>query len=84
MALSTDALLEALDTVVSIPVVPFDGKGNIDYAGHAKNIDYLLDNNHLDDLLEMYGDEPIPVLFEYMEENVVPIPGDGAEIRRRT
>ncbi len=33
----------------------------------------ILDNNHLDDLLEMYGDEPIPVLFEYMEENVVPI-----------
>ena len=48
MALSTDALLEALDTVVSIPVVPFDGKGNIDYAGHATNIDYLLNNNHLD------------------------------------
>jgi dihydrodipicolinate synthase/N-acetylneuraminate lyase len=47
MTLSTDALLEALDTVVSIPVVPFQ-QGSIDYAGHSKNIDYLLNNNHLD------------------------------------
>jgi dihydrodipicolinate synthase/N-acetylneuraminate lyase len=47
MSLSNEVLLEALDTVVSIPVVPFKA-GAIDYAGHGKNIDYLLNNNHLD------------------------------------
>jgi dihydrodipicolinate synthase/N-acetylneuraminate lyase len=47
MSLSNEALLEALDTVVSIPAVPFKA-GAIDYAGHSKNIDYLLNNNHLD------------------------------------
>lgn len=47
MPLSTEDLLDALDTVVSIPAVPFKG-GAIDYAGHGKNIDYLLNNNHLD------------------------------------
>ncbi|HJP34062.1 MAG: dihydrodipicolinate synthase family protein [Candidatus Latescibacteria bacterium] len=47
MSLSNEALLEALDTVVSIPVVPFR-EGAIDYAGHGKNIDYLLSNNHLE------------------------------------
>ncbi len=47
MSLSNETLLEALDTVVSIPITPFKG-GDIDYAGHSKNIDYLLNNNHLD------------------------------------
>lgn len=47
MSLSTEALLDALNTVVSIPAVPFK-KGAIDYAGHKKNIDYLLNNNHLE------------------------------------
>jgi dihydrodipicolinate synthase/N-acetylneuraminate lyase len=47
MTLSNQALLAALDTVISIPIVPFSG-GAIDYTGHGKNIDYLLDNNHLD------------------------------------
>ncbi len=47
MTLSNEALMEALDTVVSIPAVPFQG-GVIDYSGHSKNIDYLLNNNHLD------------------------------------
>lgn len=47
MTPSNQALLAALDTVISIPIVPFSG-GAIDYTGHGKNIDYLLDNNHLD------------------------------------
>jgi hypothetical protein len=33
----------------------------------------VVDTNHLDALKAMYGDEPIPTLFEYQEENVVPI-----------
>ena len=37
--IDTPALLDALDSVISIPLVPF-AAGNIDYAGHAKNIDY--------------------------------------------
>ena len=40
-------LLEALDSVTAIPIIPFkDDK--IDYTGHAKNIDYLMRNNYLD------------------------------------
>lgn len=47
MAIDTPALLEALDSVTAIPVIPFDGDA-IDYAGHAKNIDYLMQNNYLE------------------------------------
>ena len=39
MTLSTPELWTALDSVISIPIIPFkDGK--IDYEGHAKNIAY--------------------------------------------
>jgi 4-hydroxy-tetrahydrodipicolinate synthase len=48
MSLSTDQLLDALDTVISIPIVPFTADGSIDYGAHSKNIDYLLSNNHLE------------------------------------
>ena len=41
MSLSTEQLLDALDTVISIPIVPFKG-GRIDYEAHGKNIEYLL------------------------------------------
>jgi dihydrodipicolinate synthase/N-acetylneuraminate lyase len=47
MPLSTDELLAQLDTVTSIPVIPFRD-GAIDYDGHAKNIDYLMTNNTLE------------------------------------
>jgi dihydrodipicolinate synthase/N-acetylneuraminate lyase len=47
MALETSELLEALNSVTSIPVVPFRS-GKVDYDAHAKNICYLMDNNHLD------------------------------------
>ena len=33
----------------------------------------VVDTNHLDALKAEYGDEPIPTVFEYQEENVVPI-----------
>jgi hypothetical protein len=33
----------------------------------------VVDTNHLEALKAMYGDEPIPTLFQYEEENVVPI-----------
>lgn len=46
MPLETPQLLDALNTVISIPLVPFQG-GQIDFAGHARNIDYLMGNNHL-------------------------------------
>ena len=40
-------LLEDLNSVTAIPIIPFkDDK--IDYTGHAKNIDYLMRNNYLD------------------------------------
>ena len=40
-------LLDALNSVTSIPVIPFRG-GQIDYEAHAKNINYLMENNYLD------------------------------------
>lgn len=48
MTIETRALLDGLDSVIGIPLIPFNG-GQIDYAGHAKNIDYLMRNNHLSD-----------------------------------
>ncbi len=47
MTIATNELIESLNSVTSIPVVPFRG-GKIDYDAHAKNIRYLMDNNHLD------------------------------------
>ena len=48
MSIDTPALLDALNSVTAIPVVPFQNS-HIDYAGHAKNIDYLMKNNYLSD-----------------------------------
>jgi len=48
MPLEIRQLLEALNSVTAIPIIPFkDGK--VDYTGHAKNIDYLMRNNYLDE-----------------------------------
>lgn len=33
----------------------------------------VVDTNHLDELKVIYGDDPIPTVFQYEEENVVPI-----------
>ena len=38
--------IAALDTAVSIPTVPFRD-GGVDFAGHQKNIEYLLANKAL-------------------------------------
>ena len=43
-----NTLLESLDSVIAIPVIPFN-KGTIDYNGHQKNVDYLMKNNYLSD-----------------------------------
>lgn len=48
MPLELSNLLEALNSVTAIPIVPFEG-GHVDYPGHAKNIDYLMRNNYLDE-----------------------------------
>ena len=48
MTLDTRTLLEGLNSVISIPLVPFNGD-QIDYNGHAKNIAYLMQNNYLSD-----------------------------------
>lgn len=47
MTLDTPTLLQALNSVTAIPVIPFDDD-KVDYAGHAKNVAYLLRNNYLD------------------------------------
>ncbi len=41
-------LIDALNSVTAIPVIPFK-ENKIDYVGHAKNIDYLMKNNYLDE-----------------------------------
>ena len=46
MPIATPDLLDALNSVISIPLVPFQG-GQIDFAGHARNVDYLMRSNHL-------------------------------------
>ena len=48
MILDTATLLDVLDSVISIPLIPFNGD-EIDFEGHRKNIQYLMDNNHLSD-----------------------------------
>lgn len=48
MTISTESLLNGLNSVISIPLIPFND-GKIDFDGHAKNIDYLMKNNHLSD-----------------------------------
>ena len=45
--LETDELLEALNSVISIPVVPFKN-GVVDFEGHATNINYLMKSNNLE------------------------------------
>jgi dihydrodipicolinate synthase/N-acetylneuraminate lyase len=47
MPLEIQQLLDALNSVTAIPITPFKGD-KIDYTGHAKNIDYLMGNNYLD------------------------------------
>ncbi len=48
MTLDHATLLDGLDSVISIPLIPY-ADGKIDYDGHAKNIDYLMNNNTLSD-----------------------------------
>lgn len=46
--LSLNDLKEGLNSVTTIPLIPFrDGK--VDYDAHRKNIKYLMDNNYLSD-----------------------------------
>ena len=47
MPLSTPQLLEAMHSVISVPIIPFK-HGQIDCEGHAKNTRYLMRNNHLE------------------------------------
>src|SRR6185436_5104838 len=47
MTIQTQKLLDALNSVTAIPVIPFRN-GMIDYGAHAKNVDYLMRHNHLD------------------------------------
>ena len=46
--MDNSTLLEALNSVTVIPIIPFKN-GQVDYAGHAKNINYLMENNYLSD-----------------------------------
>lgn len=47
MSTELPQLLDSLNSVTAIPIIPFTGD-KIDFAGHAKNIDYLMHNNYLD------------------------------------
>ena len=43
----TEALYDTLNSVTAIPIVPYRD-GAIDLGGHRRNIQYLMENNHLD------------------------------------
>lgn len=47
MSLETLTLLDALNNVTAIPIIPFR-RGRIDFDGHAKNVSYLMRANRLD------------------------------------
>ena len=47
MPLSTQELMAALNSVISIPITPFHNL-RIDYGGHAKNVAYLMASNRLE------------------------------------
>ena len=47
MSLSTPELLDSLDSAITIPIIPFQ-EGQIDYDGHARNVEYLMRNNRLE------------------------------------
>jgi dihydrodipicolinate synthase/N-acetylneuraminate lyase len=47
MRMETPTLLEALNSVTAIPIIPFSRPHQVDYRAHAKNIDYLMRNNYL-------------------------------------
>ena len=46
MTFSNEQLLDGLNSVTTIPLIPFRS-GRIDFDAHAKNIAYLMENNHL-------------------------------------
>ena len=46
MPLDNAALLDGLDSVITIPIVPFKD-GRVDYEGHARNAEYLMQQNAL-------------------------------------
>ena len=48
MSLTLSELLDALYAPTTIPIVPY-ANGQIDYRGQAKNIEYLMTHNHLED-----------------------------------
>jgi dihydrodipicolinate synthase/N-acetylneuraminate lyase len=47
MPLETPALLDALNNVTTIPIIPFK-RGRIDFDGHARNVQYLMRANRLE------------------------------------
>lgn len=48
MTIETPALLDALNSVTTIPIIPFRN-GEIDYDAHAMNVAYLMRNNTLEE-----------------------------------
>lgn len=60
--LSTEAVLASLEGVTAIPIVPYRN-GEIDYAGHAKNMRYLMASNSQDDnrprVISIAGTSPV-------------------------
>ena len=78
MSIDTPTLLDALDSVTAIPVIPFND-GEIDYAGHAKNIDYLMQNNYLEGdrkrVIAIAGTSPIHHITEEEQIHVMDATG---------
>ena len=48
MIFSNEQLFDGINSVTTIPLIPFRA-GSIDYDAHARNVTYLMKNNHLSD-----------------------------------
>ncbi len=83
--MTTPELLDALNSVITIPIVPY-AAGAIDYPGYARNIEYLMANNGLDDgrkrVICIAGTSPIHHMevddqIRLLEETARVMAGDG-------
>ena len=86
MTMDNTALLDALYSVTGIPLIPFAG-GDIDFDGHAKNIDYLMRNNGLSGgrprVISIAGTSLVHHIAYDDQVKLLDVAGQGMARRRR-
>ena len=85
MPMTTPELLDGLNSVITIPIVPY-ASGAIDYPAYARNVEYLMANNGLDEgrkrVICIAGTSPIHHMevddqIRLLEETARVMAGDG-------